>query len=82
MILKLVTPYAIQEFSILWIEIETPDGSFIIQKEHTPTVFILSAQKQLTYCLKTEEQQTITLQESGILQVFKNKLVVAVQKYT
>lgn len=57
------------EHQVAWLEANTPDGNFVIQPHHTPTTFILSEQKDFTYCLTTGKLETITIKRSALLSI-------------
>lgn len=63
-----------EEHNIAWIEINTPDGNVIIQPEHAPTTFILSAEKECIYCLKTGKHETLIIKKTTILQVSRKEV--------
>lgn len=67
--LTLISPTKKVEYEVVWIEVNTPDGNFIIQPQHAPTTFILSAHKPLLFCFQTGKQETFTPEKNGILQV-------------
>ena len=55
------TPNYRSIYSVVWLEINTPTGNYIIQKGHAPTIMVLSPLKALTFRLKTGKQETITV---------------------
>lgn len=69
--LVIVTPELHKEHEVVWVEINTPEGNFVIQAGHIETTFILSARKPLLYCFKTGKREIITLEKCGILNVTK-----------
>jgi len=64
------------EHHVAWIEVETPDGNFIIQPEHVPTTFILSEKRDLTYCLSTGKLETITIHNAALLSVERSSALL------
>jgi len=67
--LRIISPTKKEEFEVVWIEVLTPEGSFIIQKFHAPTTFLLSPEKEFTYRCKTGKQETRVLEKGGLLEV-------------
>ncbi len=64
------------EHEIVWIEVNTPDGNFIIQPGHSPTTLIVSAGKEFTYCLKTGKHELISIEKTSILQVHRHSALL------
>mgnify|MGYP003982465157 CR=1 FL=1 len=47
--LSIIYPTHKDMLKVVWIEIETPKGSFVIEKGHAPMIISLSEDKQITY---------------------------------
>lgn len=58
-----------ETFQVVWMEANTPEGSFIIQSEHAPTTLILSPGKEFVCRYKTGKQETRILKKGGILYI-------------
>ena len=58
MILKIIRPNGYKEHNIIWLEINTPEGNFIIAKGHAPMIISLSANKQLIFELTTGQSHS------------------------
>ena len=71
--LKIVSPQAIEEHEVVWIEIFTPDGNFVIQKHYAPTTFLLVAGKEFIYRHRTGKQESTLLEQGGILQITRKE---------
>ena len=78
MIFKIYSPHEFQEHEVVWIEINTPEGNFIIQKEHVPTIFLLSPEKELIFRYRTGKQEIRILKEGGILEVTRSSATLIV----
>lgn len=76
MILTIVSLKGKTEQHVAWIEINTPDGNFVIQPRHTPTIFILEPHKEFVYCLATGKLETITLEESALLSITRTSALL------
>ncbi len=66
------------EHHVAWIEVNTPDGNFVIQPQHAPTTFILSEQKDFTYCLTTGKLETFTIERSALLSVERHSALLLI----
>jgi len=67
--LLIVSPQKQEEYAIAWIEINTPDGNFVIQPGYTTTTFILTPDKSCIFCLKTGKKESITPTHTSLLNV-------------
>ncbi len=76
--LSIIEPVSKKEIEVVWIEANTPDGSFIIQNGHASTALVLAVNKELIYCFKTGKQEAIRLKKGGILEVQLNHVTVLV----
>jgi len=77
--LKIVSPQETHTHSILWIEVLTPSGSFVIQPGHAPTVHILLPNKKVTFGLKNGKKESLIVPR-GILEVDRKKAVLLINK--
>lgn len=64
------------EQHVAWIEINTPDGNFVLQPNYSPTTFILVTHKDFTYCLATGKLETITLEKQALLSVTRTSALL------
>ncbi len=64
------------EHYIAWMEINTPDGNFVLQPNYTPTTFILGAHKDFTYCLTTGKLETVTLEKQALLSITRTSALL------
>lgn len=56
--LKIIGPEGTKVHEILWIELNTKSGNFVIQHGHTPMIVSLSPNKDVIFCLKNGKQET------------------------
>ncbi|MCF7900188.1 hypothetical protein K9K77_01630 [Candidatus Babeliales bacterium] len=78
--LRIISPQETKDIEIVWLEINTPGGNFVIQNGYMPTTFLLSPRKELLYCFKTGKQESITLEKGGILEITKKEVVALIKK--
>ena len=62
-------------YTIAWIELQTPTGSYTIQPGHAPTILILSPGKIVSFRLKTGKHEEITV-NSGIAQINRKSVTI------
>lgn len=78
--LRIISPLENKDLEVVWLEINTPEGNFIIQNGYIPTIFLLSPRKEFLYCFKTGKQESITLEKGGILEITKKEAVALIKK--
>lgn len=66
--LTIISPKEKKTYRVLWVEINTPSGNFVIQAGHAPTIVMISPGQPLLFCLENGKQETIN-PESGIVHV-------------
>jgi F0F1-type ATP synthase epsilon subunit len=77
--LTIVSPQHKYEYTVQWIEAQTPAGSLIIQPEHAPIILSLIAGSDLSFAITgTNEQKNIRLVRPGFLEVTRNSAVALV----
>ena len=54
---------------IVWIEVETPTGNYVIQPGHVATTLIMLEHRPVTYCLKNGKQEVLYPSRNSIMQV-------------
>ncbi len=58
--LKIVGPEETQEHTILWLELNTQAGNFVIQPGHTPMIVSLAQNKEVIFCLENGQQESFS----------------------
>jgi len=66
--LKIISPEGTQKHTIIWLELNTKAGNFIIQRGHTPMVVSLSPDKEVIFCLANGKQESF-VPTSGIAEI-------------
>lgn len=64
--LTIITPSKKDIFNVVWLECNTPQGNYVIQAGHAPTIFSLSSHKPFIYCLKNGHEEIIMIQQAII----------------
>ena len=78
--LRIVSPTKSTELEVVWLEINTPDGNFIIQSGYIPTTFLLAPNKEMHYCFKTGKQESISIAKGGILEITKQEVIALLKE--
>lgn len=79
--LQIISPKAQQSFSIVWLEAQTPRGSFVIQPGHAPTILLLSPNEPITFMLKNGKRQSLPIGR-GILETSRTSITVIMHEIT
>lgn len=62
--LLIVTTEKIIDYEVNWVELNTPVGNMVIQKEHVPMVVELSSQKELLFELESGQKKSIEISQA------------------
>jgi len=73
--LKITGPEGTQTHEILWVEINTRVGNFIVQPGHTPMIVSLAPDKEVIFCLKNGKQESFT-PTSGIAEITRDSAIL------
>ncbi len=78
--LTVVSPQHKHEYTVQWIEAQTPVGSLIIKPDHAPIILSLVAGSDFIFVLddETHEKKIIHLMRPGFLEVTRNKVVALI----
>jgi len=69
--LKVIAPEGTKTYEILWVELNTKAGNFVVQKGHTPTIVSLAPDKEVIFCLKDGKQESFT-PTAGVAEITRN----------
>ena len=76
--LTVVSPQHKHEYTVRWIDAQTPVGSIVIKPEHAPIILSLVAGSDFIFMLDTDEKKVINLVRPGFLEVTRNKVVALI----
>ncbi len=76
--LIIIKPEDKKAYEIVWAEFNTPEGNFVIQKDHIPTTLVLSDNKEIAFGLKTGKQESLILKNGGIAQITQTEILVLI----
>jgi len=66
--LKIISPEGAQTHKVIWLELNTSAGNFIIQRGHTPMIVSLAPDKEVIFCLANGKQESF-IPTSGIAEI-------------
>lgn len=64
-----------KSYAIVWLEVNTPLGNFVVQEGHAPKVVLLADNKPIHFLLKNGKQETVTI-KSGILEITRDAATI------
>jgi F0F1-type ATP synthase epsilon subunit len=73
--LTLLTPTHTIVYAIAWLEINTPQGNFVIQPGHAPMIITLSSNESMIFCLENGKQESITITD-GIVHINRTEILI------
>jgi F0F1-type ATP synthase epsilon subunit len=76
---KIVSPQETKIYTILWLEVFTQLGSFVIQPGHAPTVLTPLPNKDIIFGLTNGKRETIKIPH-GVLEVGRHKAVLLINQ--
>jgi F0F1-type ATP synthase epsilon subunit len=62
------TPHTTFRYDVVWIEVNTSTGNYIIQRGHAPMILSLSPAQPISFRLKTGKQETLMVHR-GLIKV-------------
>lgn len=73
--LQVIDPHATHTFKVLWLEVETPTGDFVVTPDHYPLISLLKHQSKLSY--QTTENTNGALEiVGGVISIESNRVLV------
>lgn len=69
--LKIIAPEGTDVHEILWVELNTKAGNFVIQPGHTPMIVSLAENKEVVYCLSNGKQTSFS-PPGGVAEITRN----------
>lgn len=73
--LYIISPFSKKTLDIVWIELNTPVGNFVIQPGHAPTILTLAPHKEVTFCLKSGKQESF-MAKQGIADITRTAATI------
>ncbi len=77
--LEIVASTQSEIHSIEWVEIESPNGSFLVGPDHMPLISLIKKRSTVTYRKTNSEERTLTV-TGGLFKVAHNKAVVILEQ--
>ncbi len=78
--LSIISPTKKEIFDVAWIECNTPQGNFVIQPGHAPTILTLSEHKPFVYCLKNGKEEVIMIKRA-IVEITRSQVTVLLSQF-
>lgn len=75
--LFITRPTEKKSVKIVWLDIDTPVGNFVIQPEHAPMVITLKPESKITYCLTNGKQESIDIR-FGVVHVTRKNITLLI----
>lgn len=73
--LHVISPESTLIFNVVWVEVNTPVGNFVIQQGHVPTILILAHDQPVKFRLDNGKQEAVLIKD-GIMEVTRSTTTV------
>jgi len=77
--LNVISPHAQTLYSIVWLEINTPEGNMVIQKDHAPMIIEIEPNSELLFMLESGKQMGIVVLQ-GFMHITRQDIKLLVTK--
>ncbi len=73
----LSSPSEYKQIEVVWLEINTPKGNFVIQKGHVPMIITLAENQPISYRLKSGKQESMEVRQ-GIASIDRESVTIII----
>lgn len=77
--LHIVRPLQMSMHEVVWIELNSDAGNFVIQSNHAPMLLVLLPGKEITFRLKTGKEESIAISR-GIAEITRARTTIVIQE--
>jgi F0F1-type ATP synthase epsilon subunit len=78
--LRIISPLRTQTYEVVWVELNTNVGNFVIQSGHAPMLLILEQGKELTFRLKNGKEESL-LTSKGVAEITREMTTVIIDEH-
>jgi F0F1-type ATP synthase epsilon subunit len=79
MLLHIISPLRTQEFDIVWVELNSDAGNFVIQSGHAPMLLVLAPQTEIVFRLKNGKDESIMVPH-GIAEITRERATIIINE--
>jgi len=76
---SVINPHSITEYSIVWLEINTPAGNMVIQENHAPLIIEIEPNSELLFMQKNGKQISMIVHQ-GFIHITRYSIKLLVTK--
>ncbi len=73
--LQIISPESTLTLSVVWLEVNTPVGNFVIQPGQAPTILVLAQNQSIKFRLENGKQEAVMVKD-GIVEVTRTTATV------
>ena len=77
--LSVISPHNIQHYPTVWIEINTPVGNMVIQKDHAPMIVEIQPNSEILLMQENGKQISILVRQ-GFIHVTRHEVKLLITK--
>lgn len=79
MILHIISPLRTLEHNVVWIELNTNAGNFVIQSGHAPMLLVLAPHQEVIFRLKNGKNESIVIPQ-GIAEITREHTTLIINE--
>jgi len=76
---SVISPHAVTEHAIVWVEINTPAGNMVIQQNHAPMIVEIESNSELLF-MQPNGKQVSVIVEQGFIHVTRQEIKLLITK--
>jgi F0F1-type ATP synthase epsilon subunit len=76
---SVISPHTVEEYNIVWIEINTPAGNLVIQENHAPMVVEIEPNSEILFMQENGKQVSMIILQ-GFIHVIRLEIKLLVTK--
>jgi len=77
--LSVINPHSIQCYTTVWIEINTPVGNMVIQKDHAPMIIEIQPNSEILLMQENGKQISILVKQ-GFIHITREEIKLLITK--
>lgn len=77
--LHIVSPLRTLAYEVVWVELNTDAGNFVIQSGHAPMLLVLSPHKEIVFRLKNGKDESIIVPQ-GIAEITREHTTLIINE--
>jgi F0F1-type ATP synthase epsilon subunit len=77
--LQIISPLRTLAYEIVWIDLQTDAGNFVIQSGHAPMILVLAPHKEIQFRLKNGKDETLIIPQ-GVAEITREHITLIINE--